>query len=95
MSPRPRRRLTLTAAELELGACQQHPELDYFPGPGDTSTGAAAIAVCHTCPIEQRCLEVALSTPEASDHGILGGTSRRERIRIRTARDAARHRARR
>jgi WhiB family redox-sensing transcriptional regulator len=83
------RPITLTAADAELAACRQHPELDWFPGSGQVADAAAAKAVCHACPVEAPCLEAALAQAEANDHGILGGTGRRERIRIRAARRRA------
>ena len=41
----------------------------------------AAKAVCHGCPVEVPCLAFALEAHE--DHGIWGGTSERERTRLR------------
>lgn len=38
-------------------------------------------AICATCPMQQPCLEWALAAPER--YGIWGGTTERERTRIR------------
>jgi WhiB family redox-sensing transcriptional regulator len=40
-----------------------------------------AQAVCAGCPVKQECLEFALATNQV--HGVWGGTSERERVRIR------------
>ena len=83
----------LTTAELELAACRQRPDVEFFPSSGQTRETAAAVAVCRSCPVQAPCLDTALARPEADDHGILGGTTRRERLRIRDERRAARRRA--
>lgn len=45
-----------------------------------------AFAICGTCPVRRPCLEHALVLSENNDHGIWGGTSMRERRRIRSVR---------
>lgn len=65
--------------------CRQHPEVDFHPV--DTLRSSAPIRICHQCPVEDDCLEYALATSQ--DHGVWGGTSERERVRIRRGRAAA------
>lgn len=69
------------------GACVGvDPEL-FFPDRGESAE--AAKAVCAGCAVRQRCLEYALDHNER--HGIWGGTSERDRRRLRRQRrrDAA------
>src|SRR5690606_3263456 len=74
---------------MDDGACVGA-DLDlFFPQRGDNDAVAAAKAVCATCPVTSECLEYALS--ERVTHGIWGGTSERERRRIRSIRWRARH----
>lgn len=68
--------------------CRDHPSPDlWFPttdngGPG-YSDNRAAIAICDDCPVQRDCLEYAIDHEE---HGVWGGTSERERRRIRRQR---------
>lgn len=59
------------------------PEL-FFPV-GDSDPAAEQVerakAVCHSCPVESRCLEWALNTGRTS--GVWGGTDEEERRRMR------------
>ena len=64
------------------------PEI-FFPERGGSSR--AARAVCAVCPVRLECLEYALNNKE--QFGIWGGTSERERRRLRKER-ALRRRAR-
>lgn len=59
---------------------------NFFPLPHAFSEAARAKKVCAVCPVRTECLEAALVVPAASDHGIWGGTSERERVRIRKSR---------
>lgn len=61
------------------------PEL-MFPGRGDTETLQAAKVVCAECPVKQQCLDYAIENGE--HFGVWGGTSERERRRIRGRRRA-------
>ena len=57
----------------------------FFP---DTLEGVrAAQEFCQSCPVCEDCLEFALE--HRQDHGVWGGTSERERRRIRTERRQA------
>jgi len=63
------------------------PEIDFYPG-GALEDGPNlhahkdAVAVCQTCPVRADCLEAGM----AERHGIWGGTTERERVRLRAAR---------
>lgn len=63
----------------EQAACRGVGPEDFFPGQGDPTRIAKAI--CATCPVMSECLEYALETGQ--HHGIWGGTSERERRRLR------------
>jgi hypothetical protein len=66
------------------GACRDHPDIDFFPGQGEDYEPAQAI--CQSCPVQAECLEAGMD--EA--HGIWGGTTARERVRLRaTKRNSA------
>jgi WhiB family transcriptional regulator, redox-sensing transcriptional regulator len=64
------------------GACRATPEVDFFPNDG--AGVAAAQKVCANCPVRRPCLEFALDL--AITHGVWGGTSDRQRQRMRTRR---------
>jgi WhiB family redox-sensing transcriptional regulator len=54
----------------------------FFPERGDDTSGAKA--VCRECPVREDCLEYALAN--GIRYGIWGGTSERERKRLRRIR---------
>lgn len=55
----------------DLAACRTaDPDL-FFPDPSDTIASAAALAICHRCPVVEACLDDALRTGEL--FGIRGG----------------------
>jgi WhiB family redox-sensing transcriptional regulator len=56
----------------------------FFPERGDTATVKEAKAVCSGCVVRLRCLNYAIVNGET--HGIWGGTSERQRRRLRVAR---------
>jgi WhiB family transcriptional regulator, redox-sensing transcriptional regulator len=56
-----------------------------FPWRGDRRSGAGARAICAGCDVREECLEFALGDTDAYHHGIWGGTTHRERQRIRGA----------
>ncbi len=59
-------------------ACREHPELNWFPENGQTSS--RALRVCAACLARPDCLRWALS--QGNDlHGIWGGSSQRQRNR--------------
>lgn len=55
-----------------------------FPSDGAI---AHAQAICARCPVRAACLEYALAKPEL--HGVWGGASERERLRMRRQRRRA------
>lgn len=61
------------------GACRELPPEWFHPGRGESTRDAKA--VCATCPVRPECFEWAVTRPEK--FGIWGGTSERERRRIR------------
>jgi hypothetical protein len=63
------------------GACRGCAGIDFFPAPGDP--GLEAKAVCVDCSVQVACLDHALLHREL---GIWGGTTGRERSRIRRQR---------
>lgn len=69
------------------GACAGRDGALFFPGPGTVPTEAKAI--CQGCAVQTVCLEYALSFPSNHDHGVWGGTTERERRRIRQRRRLA------
>jgi hypothetical protein len=62
-------------------ACREHPEIDFFPAVGDTAADAKRI--CAGCLVRAECLEYALA---GCERGVWGGTSSRDRRRMRAAR---------
>lgn len=64
------------------GLCANQPPETFFPSDG---VGVEiAKRVCMKCPVQEGCLEYALSN--RIDHGVWGGTSERQRRRILKAR---------
>jgi WhiB family redox-sensing transcriptional regulator len=71
---------------MDLAECAGvDPDL-FFPERGGDSRSAKAI--CATCPVQPECLEYALANGEL--FGCWGGTSERERRRLRKQRSQAR-----
>jgi WhiB family redox-sensing transcriptional regulator len=58
----------------------------FFPARGERN--AEARSYCVRCPVRQECLDDALADPATGDHGVRGGTSERQRRRIRAQRAA-------
>lgn len=64
----------------ERAACRgADPEI-FFPSPSDGARCRAAKRLCRECPVRVACLAFALRGPET--HGIWGGLTIRERIRL-------------
>lgn len=59
------------------GACRQHDPAIFFPSQGEDVRPARAI--CFTCPVFDQCYEAGIR----EKHGIWGGTSEKERKRLR------------
>ena len=69
----------------EYGACRGAATDTMFPaaeGRDDRHT-KRALAVCEPCPVTDLCLTEGLSYKKVEDYGIRGGTTSRERRRIR------------
>jgi WhiB family redox-sensing transcriptional regulator len=60
------------------GACQEHPEINWFPERGENSEPAKQ--VCRNCLVQRECLAHGLGI----GHGIWGGSSERERRVLRS-----------
>jgi WhiB family redox-sensing transcriptional regulator len=56
----------------------------WFPEQHNHVLGEYAKKVCAECPVEEQCLEWALQNDE--QHGIWGGTTPKQRMRIRKKR---------
>jgi WhiB family redox-sensing transcriptional regulator len=82
--------ISLTPIDWQLEAkCAELPirksDAMFFPNRGGSSK--AARAMCAGCPVRPECLEYALNNKEA--FGIWGGTSERERRKLRRAKRVA------
>ena len=63
---------------MAMGKCREVPPTIFFPSDG---LGVhAAQKICSECPVSDACLEYALAN--RIDHGVWGGCSERERLRI-------------
>lgn len=60
--------------------CTSDPE-GWFPDKSARDAHARAVALCNTCPVGVECLEYAVR--EGQVEGIWGGTTKRERARMR------------
>lgn len=60
-------------------SCKGMPAAIFFVERGESDRPAKAI--CATCPVKQQCLDFALESGE--QHGVWGGTSERQRRRMR------------
>lgn len=69
-------------------ACRGTDTSVFFPSRGDNIRLAKARTICATCPVSQQCLDYALSQPFTLQ-GVYGGTSERERRRIRLSNNKA------
>jgi WhiB family redox-sensing transcriptional regulator len=68
----------------ERAACLDMPANLFYAGPHENDVAANAREVCASCPVAGECLEFALVHDER--FGIWGGTSERERRRLRRLR---------
>jgi WhiB family transcriptional regulator, redox-sensing transcriptional regulator len=73
---------TPTTHWMQRGACRLVTGVDFFPTEG--AGVLIAQKVCAGCEVRGRCLDYALD--EGISHGVWGGTSDRERQRLRAAR---------
>jgi WhiB family redox-sensing transcriptional regulator len=63
---------------MKHGACREHPSVDFFPAIGESTRPAKLI--CAGCSVRDACVSYAVANRE---QGVWGGTSDRERSRIR------------
>lgn len=70
---------------MDGGRCREHPDVNFFIDRGEDSRPAKA--VCAGCLVRGECLDFALSGPER--FGVWGGTSERERRRLRRSASVA------
>lgn len=69
---------------MDQAACKDRPEVNFFPGQGETIRPAVDICVGE-CAVREQCLEYGTSQA----HGIYGGVSERGRRIIRRERKLA------
>jgi WhiB family redox-sensing transcriptional regulator len=69
-------------AWMERSKCSGADPDFFFPGQHESHLVEAAKRFCSTCPVRGACLRYALACSPAVE-GIWGGTSRRERIKIK------------
>ncbi|MER7813713.1 WhiB family transcriptional regulator [Streptomyces sp. NPDC006798] len=74
----------------EQAACRQADPEIFFPGQG--TTHFEAVRICRRCPVQLLCLEDAMTTEadrRGPRHGVRGGLTVPERLRLATTRKAA------
>ena len=81
MSRGPNYKPSLPGSWWNLRRCAGLPTSLFFPTQGEDSQ--QAIAVCNLCPVRAACLRYALDNGE--QWGVWGGTSERQRRRLRLA----------
>ena len=60
--------------------CREHPEVNFYPGRGESNEPAKA--VCRQCLVRRECLVFAMSNGDAFRHGVWGGTAPGERRQL-------------
>lgn len=83
MSDLPRPMIFRGPPWMQKAECKNHNPQMWWPSKSE-APNPVAISICNRCPVKDECLEYAVQDPEC--HGIWGGTSHKERIRIRRAR---------
>lgn len=74
------------AADANCAGVGSHPFYDWEtarPGPAADRLLSAALELCANCTVQTDCLTHALHTPSGNDYGVWGGTTRRQRLRLR------------
>jgi WhiB family redox-sensing transcriptional regulator len=74
----------MSLAWMARGSCTNLPADTFFPT--DSVGVASAQKICRSCKVRELCLEYALTNHLA--HGVWGGTSERQRLRIQRERRA-------
>lgn len=82
--PEPLMKDLIGTAWMKDGACRGHNTDWWFNGKPSDTTYRLALKICANCPVRTTCLQWALQWPVQDLHGIWGGTSQRERVRITT-----------
>lgn len=59
----------------------------FYGDAGRSDLTNTAKAVCEACPVKTECLDYALAVHPNSDWGVWGGTTKRERAKLRRERD--------
>lgn len=80
---------TLAGEWLKQGLCVGD-DAEMWIAPGDLPTTQRLKRICAECPVKEQCLEYALDLPERETMGVWGGTSERERRKIRMFRNRRR-----
>ncbi len=70
-------------AWMDDAACREFDPEMFFPEKGEAAAAADAVQVCGGCPVQDQCLQFALTLPGTQDYGVWGGTTARQRDRIR------------
>lgn len=65
------------------GACKGMPIELFYPEQGHYVNVRKAKDTCNACPVQARCLKLAIDTPADEDWGVWGGTTKNERRTIR------------
>lgn len=84
--------LTIPGPWAERALCAQADGDAWFPDKGRSALAVIAKQICGRCPVRTECLDYALSgadTWKGISTGIWGGTTPRERSRLRRARKEA------
>lgn len=76
---------SITASWRDHAACKESPSWMWFAD-ADSAAPRAALAICHTCPVREKCLDHAL---EFEPYGIWGGMTQRQLTTLRHARGIA------
>ncbi len=73
-----------------VGASPEIFFLGYGPGRGhgrlSKTAKARALELCGRCPVAAECLAYALSMPATGDMGVWGGTTEKQRVKLRRLR---------
>lgn len=67
---------------MDWAACADADPDALYPEPGDFEGIRLAKLICRACPVAQTCLEDELRLPATRQHGVRGGKTARERIKM-------------
>lgn len=78
----------LTApAWMDDADCRHSDPEAWFPHRTEAHLVAEARVICDTCPVQAACIDHALNFPPTMLHGIWGGTTQEERIKMAKERE--------